>query len=80
MNAANYPTTETAVLRLPLMQPARGDLNYDGEVNALDRAILIEMILNPQSLWLKRLLPSEYDLNSDSKLDIADVVYTMAEP
>ncbi|HOE62988.1 MAG TPA: dockerin type I repeat-containing protein [Candidatus Sumerlaeota bacterium] len=75
MNAANYPTTESVTLILPLIEPLFGDLNADGVINTLDRDILIALILDPKSLWHSRLLlPSAADINKDGVINVADII------
>ena len=78
MNAANYPTTESATLIQPLIEPTYGDLNADGLVNTIDRDILIALILDPQSIWWTRLLPDAADLNKDGIIDVADLITLIA--
>jgi len=75
INAANYPTTESTTLILPIIESLFGDLNADGVINTLDRDILIALILDPESLWHSRLLlPSAADINKDGVINVADII------
>jgi hypothetical protein len=75
MNAANYPSAASEPSGIYILsEHIPGDLNGDGIVNAEDRNILISLILNPLSGW-KGIIPFPwFDLNSDGKLDVADIV------
>jgi hypothetical protein len=75
MNAANYPSAASDYKGIYILsEHIPGDMNGDGVVNAEDRNILISLILNTLSGW-KGIIPLPwYDLNSDGKLDVADVV------
>jgi len=74
INAANYPTTETAAIRIDFRAPVPGDLNGDGLCNAKDSDILAEWIVTPSSPWRSRLPGEKPDLNKDAKIDSADLV------
>jgi len=74
INAANYPTTETAAIRIDFRAPVPGDLNGDGLCNAKDSDILAEWIVSPSSPWRSRLPDKMPDLNKDAKIDSADLV------
>jgi len=75
MNAANYPSAASSPSGIYILsEHLPGDLNGDGVVNAEDRKILVNLIIDPFSGW-KSIIPfSFYDLNNDGKLDIADVI------
>jgi len=74
INAANYPTTETAAIRIDFRAPVPGDLNGDGLCNAKDSDILAEWIVTPSTPWRSRLSDKMPDLNNDARIDSADLV------
>jgi len=78
INAANYPTTETAAIKIPFHASVPGDLNGDGLCNAKDSDILAEWIVTPSSPWRSRLSDKMPDLNKDAKIDSADLVTLLA--
>ena len=49
-----------------------GDINYDGSINIIDVVLIVNYVLNPDSLGNEQILVS--DLNNDQSIDILDVV------
>jgi len=73
-DAFGYPCAESNTVRLTLAPPVPGDLNGDGVCDALDRAVMTDILLRPASPWCARLPQALLDQNRDSRLDAADLI------
>ena len=49
-----------------------GDINTDGLVNILDVVLIVNYVLDPESLTTEQVLVS--DFNNDQSIDILDIV------
>ena len=49
-----------------------GDINIDGLVNILDVVLIVNYVLDPESLTSEQVLVSDY--NNDQSIDILDIV------
>ncbi len=73
-DAFGYPCAESNIVRLTLAPPVPGDLNGDGVCDALDRAVMTDILLRPASPWRTRLPQALLDQNQDGRLDAADLI------
>jgi len=59
-------------LSLGLQEVITGDINYDGSINIIDVVLIVNYVLDPESLTSEQVLVS--DFNNDQSIDILDIV------